>query len=207
MARGRKGVGEEVEQQVAEMFRGGMGIDAIMNELLIARSTVYTVLRRKGLKAQADRPSIVDRYSEAELEAFRKDYDAGVALTDLAARYQLHNASAIYNLMYEMGIIPRTKTAKYLQGRQLMFDHAVKLYEEGWALWYIHQETGINPMSLNKELHKRGVVLRRDRGVMGYSPPTLKDGAPRRYVPGLEKPTPHEPEVGEPSAIPREPHG
>jgi len=174
---------EEKVPMVIEMFTEGVGPRDISAETGLSEQTVRSILRQAGFDpSRVGSRKMIDQMSEPELNQMVEEYQAGEAVSTLCTRYHM-STGTLYNILAELGITPRDKTSIALKSRQMQFDEAVKMYQDGWVLWFIKEETGIAPPRLMELLHKRGIP-KRGRGTSGKTP--LLDPVTGRYVMKLE---------------------
>lgn len=142
----------EKETEIIEMFDSGMKIPAIAEEMQLSATAIRNILKKH------DRSTITVRPIRDE-ESIVGKYVEGVAIPTILAEYDL-TYPVLYNILARHKIEPRRVTNK--NSRQQRFDTAVAMYQEGYMLWQIQNETGIAQPTLHAELHKRGVPLRRN---------------------------------------------
>ena len=168
-------ISEEKKDQIGSMlFDGSMSARAIAEEMSVDVTSVYKIARDLGISLSGKQTSIYDHLTEEQIDQLFKDYDRGVTVATLAEQYHISH-QAFYHALRRIGKTVRTKTAEYLEANKFRLDVAVEMYQDGWVLWFIDDETGIDPVAMAKELHKRGIALR-GRGVKGRIPARLPDG-------------------------------
>lgn len=152
---------EQDEFDILNMYQQGVSVDTIADEFGYDKKTVYRLLRSKGVLKEKGRYSILDKFSEETLNEFTKDYITGMKMRDMCEKYDISSPS-VYAVLSQLGIQPRTLNREYLTAKKSQMDQAVQFYIDGWELWRIEVETGVSQPSLHKQLHIRGVKLRRE---------------------------------------------
>lgn len=154
------------KDDIAELYdQGGVDIKGIADEYGVSVSSIYGVLRKKGIDIGGRRRKMLDDWDDAKIEEFRNDYYVTqMRIHDILMKYGFSNVSQVYITLREFGWKPRSITNEALQGRKEAMDHAVRLYNDTDApIWQICEETGIHQPDLHKALHRRGVTLRSKR--------------------------------------------
>jgi hypothetical protein len=82
-------------------------------------------------------------------------------LREIAEKYDISTTS-VYSVLSQLGIQPRRINREYLTAKKSRHDTAVQYYIDGWEIWRIEVETGVSQAPLYKELHIRGIKLRRE---------------------------------------------
>jgi transposase-like protein len=153
------------EQEIIQMYLDDVPVQEIAAEMAISKTTIYALLKREGVSLRAHQnigqPSALEHMSEADIEAFLLDYrNTALSVQDVAFKWKMTSTTvyATLRLLQE----PLRQTSKsHLESRKDQYDHAVRMYEQGYFIWQIVAETGIDQPSLHKELHKRRTPLRR----------------------------------------------
>ena len=146
----------ENDNEVLEMFDGGLNPSAIAQELNISEGTVRGVLKAHGRELPGHKRSTENVDTGAVVEAYNGDVPAREILVTFGLTY-----TKLYHILEEAGV-PIRKVAR-AEGKKRSMDEAVSLYEDGYPLYAIKEETGIAQPQLHAELHLRGVPLRRPR--------------------------------------------
>jgi len=139
------------EQEIVEMYKAGLGLGAIAEEMDLSTTAIRNILQKHDVPTRITRPStdedkIVERYLTSEpIPGILKDFNISYG--------------RLYSILARHGVPTRKVLNK--QGRELALDKAVEMYEEGHLIWKITEETGVAQPTLHAELHKRGVSLRR----------------------------------------------
>jgi len=142
----------EKETEILEMHDNGMQVNAIAEEMQLSITAVRNVLKKYNRTTVTKKPF-------RDEEAIINKYLQQVPMRSILEEYQL-TYSALYNILIKHQIA--TRKVANSNSRIQRLDTAVKMYQEGYALWEIAQETGIAQPTLHAELHKRGVQLRRN---------------------------------------------
>lgn len=172
MARRSQKEVEALATEAANMYEADMTPDAIAAELGVSVPYMYKLLKEQGieLKGSGGRRSIVDDLDDEAKELIIRVYQTReVSLASVLAEFHL-SYNQMYTLLRKEGVDVREFVDNERDTKKQRMDIAVKMYEDGARLWLIEDETGIRQPELHKELHIRGIVLRRDRGKV--SPPT-----------------------------------
>lgn len=151
--------------EAANMFAADMTPDAIASELGISVPYMYKLLKQQGVELQAGggRRSIVDDLDDEAKELIIRVYQTReVPLASVLSEFGM-SYNQMYTLLRREGIDIREFVDNEKKTKKLRLDIAVKMYEDGAKIWHIEDETGIRQPEMHKELHKRGVELRRER--------------------------------------------
>jgi len=169
LPRGRRGTGTPSNAtEVVDMWEAGItDISEIAAQTGNTRGQVAVFLRQAGHEVYAGHTTLLDRYTDAEIEEMLDDYyEKEMRMHELCHKWDLAENASFYNIIRRLGKKPRTRAGIGKDaGRKAALDHAVDLYDTRLDMT-IHQiwaETGVDPSSLNAEVHKRGITLRRDR--------------------------------------------
>ena len=152
--------------EIVHMYNEGVPPNDVAAELDMPVATIWRVLKQAGVKRKRGRQSLLDRMSEAEVEAFVEDYQEGeLPNREIAEKYDLAGVASVYSLLAQLRITPRTYTKEHLEVRKLRLDHAISLYQDypHMTVSAIVLETGIDQPSLHHELHKRKIKTRREK--------------------------------------------
>lgn len=139
------------EQEIVEMHKGGLGLGAIAEEFSLSTTAIRRVLEKYGMStkkvhATKDEDEIIELYLE------------GGPIPEILTEHTI-TYGKLYSILARHGVPTRKVLNK--EGRQLALDRAVEMYEEGYKIWKITDETGVHQPTLHAELHRRGVQLRR----------------------------------------------
>lgn len=139
------------EEEIVEMFDGGVGTAGIAEEMGVSVTAVRNILQKYGRDTSG--PRILPKEDEIVEEYTRGD-PAPVILNKHRITYsQLYGVLSRHN-------IP-TRRISETEARVKRLDTAVEMYLAGAKLWEILNETGIAQPTLHAEIHKRGLPLRR----------------------------------------------
>jgi hypothetical protein len=165
---------------VMDMWNGGVqSVPDIAAELNLSEPIVRKILREHGIRVgKVGSRRRIDQMTQEELDEFVKDYNENMPVKDICVKYHMVPGT-LYMIIRELGIVPRSRAVEAIEARNLQMDTAVEMYQEGWVLWYITSETGIDPPRLMAELGKRG-MQKRGRGSKGRVPEV--DPESGRYV-------------------------
>jgi len=154
--------------EALKMWEAGItNIPAIAGE--IGRSEEWTrrSLQQQGVKIERAR-GVIDNLSDVELADIKNRYAKGERVNEICKTYHIAQ-STLYRLFDQLGIPPRTRSREAIRGKVIQEEVAVKMYEEGWVLWYISEESGLPVPSIMKAVRKAGLKLR-GRGARGKYP-------------------------------------
>jgi len=168
LSRGRRGRHSPTQgMQVIDMWEAGFtDVDEIASQTGYTRGQVAIFLRQAGHEAYPGHATLIDRYSDAELEEMLDDYYIKhMKVWELVQKWDLAENASFYNIIRRLGKKPRSRTEDYKLGKEAAMDEAVRLYDEEpkLAIYAISEETGVDPSRLNREVRKRGIVLRSQR--------------------------------------------
>lgn len=148
-------------EELRAMVEGGMSVTAIAQELNVSTGYISKLIAQLKL-GKAMRRSALSRLSDEEREEAVKMYLDGAPVQAILHEFNL-NYNAFYKLLSEENVEMRQRSESAKADRKLRMDHAVALYEEGLPLWQIERDTGLRQPQIHRELHLRGVPLRRQR--------------------------------------------
>jgi len=174
-------VTDQEKDIIEQMYLEKPNIQSISDELGHSPVTIRRILKDRGIivSGTPGRPSLVDQIEDAELEALVNAVQAGKEpLATIAVRHHM-SVGTLYKVLRNLGVTPRTQSEEHLRAEGMRKDVAVQMYKEGWAQWFIYQQTGLSSAALNKELHIRGVQL---RGRGGHGKVPLKDAEGKLVV-------------------------
>jgi hypothetical protein len=159
-------------REVVDMWEAGMqDLSVVAEEVGLTRGQVAQMLRRSGYDIYAGHLTLIDRYTDEELEEMLGDYyDRDMRIWELTHKWELGDVSSFYNILRMLGKQPKSRTdSGKKEARWLAIEHACKLYDENldMTIAEIHLETGVDPARLNIEVRKRGIILRSKR--QGYT--------------------------------------
>lgn len=175
MARGRQ-VDDRIREMIARAYQETtVQVREILHEFDITAPTLYRILDEFGIPRRgAGSQRLSNRLTDTEIEDILTRYAQKEPVIDICRLYRI-DAVAFYGLLNDLGMSPRTHSKEYLQDRKAQLDNAVRMYEEGWVIWFIEMETGVAQYQLYKELRRRGVELR-GKGIGGLIPDKDEDG-------------------------------
>jgi transposase-like protein len=142
-----------IEGELIRMFKAGLPVDSIAEELEVSISTVRNVLKRHGLTKDDIKPTQAVSQAAA-------DYTNGISIPEILKKHNL-TYSKLYGLLNRMDI-PLRKSENN-NAHALALQKAIEMYQAGSPLWKIVEETNIAQPSLHAELHKQNIPLRRPR--------------------------------------------
>lgn len=166
MARRSQKEVEALATEAANMQAAGMPSEAIAAELGISVPYLYKLFKQEGIELEPSggRRSIVDDLDDDAKELLIRVYQTReVPLSSVLAEFGM-SYNQMYTLLRREGVDVREFIDNERETKKVRMDIAVKMYEEGARLWLIEDETGIHQPELHRELHKRGIELRRYRG-------------------------------------------
>lgn len=151
-------------EDVRLMFEGGMEVTAIAEELGVTVGAIYQWLRALGISSR-ERTPLERILSPEEIEMLVEEYNTRVdeSVSSILARYGV--TMAMWNTYMIRHKIPKRGVAgsRAYEIKTGIMDVAIAMYNAGAQLWRIEADTGVKAASLNKELHRRGIVLRTKR--------------------------------------------
>lgn len=154
---------EELAVEAANMFAASMPSDDIAEELGISVPYLYKLLKAQDIElaASGGRRSIVEDLDDDVKEEIIRVYQTReVPLSVVLAQYGM-SYNQMYTLLRREGVDIRKFIDHERTTKKHRMDIAVQMYEDGAKLWLIEDETGIRQPEMHKELHIRGVALRR----------------------------------------------
>jgi AcrR family transcriptional regulator len=151
-------VTDETKGEILAMYGGGQGMSIadIAQEVGLSVPTIYAVLNASD--ALVAKTTEVD--NELLVVAFNRYQHTDDSVADICMAAGL-DVPRFYALLRESKIALRTDAQSASRAERL--EAAVRMYIENEPLWRITDATNIAQPTLNAELHKRGVPLRRPR--------------------------------------------
>lgn len=146
-----------VKEEITNMRSAGYSPIDISRELGVHLQSVYRTLNISGLDSDSPRKQLP---SSDEVVAMLADYAAGVAVGEIIRKYRT-NVTTFYNILRDAGMETRIDAQKRQRAEAL--EDAITMYVNGSPIHEIHNATGVPPYTMNLELHKRGIPLRRPR--------------------------------------------
>lgn len=158
-----KALSELDREDIKRMRAGGMEIGDIALEIDCSVPTVYRVLNDLGMAAGETDEEPLSAESELHvLERYKKGESVATICSDAGIP-----VSRMYKLIRTAGL--QLRNARHTPADRMdKLDTACQMYIDGIAYWEITEFTSISNASLNQELHRRGIPLRRPR----YNQPT-----------------------------------
>lgn len=157
-------VSDEVKEEIVAMRgKGGLMPADIAKELGLTTQLVYNVLNEAGMSAAVVTNIRQHRSTPLDspaIDALIRRYQDGDNVSKIAEDAEI-SIPFMYDILREHGI--STRQAAQLEGRQQAIEDACVMYKEGEPLWKINEATHVSNFTLNRELHKRGIPLRRPR--------------------------------------------
>lgn len=149
----------ETQIELRKMYLDGLEPYVIAEELDIGISTVYKYLNKFKLLNRKSSISLDDQ------DRILKLWYDGISAKEIIRAYNLSHF-VFYSFLMDCGIdISELRKSEYIV-HDAIRERAVKMYKEGWKISAITKATGVNAMQLNRELHKRGVPLRRNNQII-----------------------------------------
>lgn len=155
---------EALAVEAANMYAAEMPPEDIAEELEVSVPYLYRLLKAQGVELDGGgRKSIVESLSDGAKEVIIANYQSReVPMSAVLVEFGL-SYNQLYTLLRKEGIDVRKFIDQERATKKLRMDTAVQMYEDGAKLWLIEDETGILQPELHRELHRRGVELRRAR--------------------------------------------
>lgn len=149
-------------EEIRSMVEGGMSSAAIAEELGVSPGRVSQLLSAMGLSDSVKRKSSVTRLTEEDVQDAVAMYESGAPVAAIILKHGL-NYNAFYKMLSTRGIEFRERSESGRETRKQRKDLAVKMYLKGISLAQIEIESGIRQPEIHRELHIRGIPLRRSR--------------------------------------------
>jgi len=146
--------------EVRRMVEGGMSVAAIAEELDVSSARISQLVHALGLGDSVKRKSSLSRLTPEDIADAIAMYQDGQPVAAIIMKHKL-NYNSFYKLLGDQGIEMRDRGPEGKDLRKDRLDLAVSLYERGISLYSIEVETGIRQPEVHRELHKRGIQLRR----------------------------------------------
>lgn len=149
-------------EEIKQMVKGGMSVTAIAEEVGLTPGRISQIVNAMGLSDSVQRKSVLNRLTSEQVEEIVQMYQQGDPVAMIIVKYGL-NYNAFYKLLSDEGVEYRQRGPEQKKIRDKRMDIAIGLYRQGLNLYQIEIETGIRQPQLHRELHRRGVPLRRGR--------------------------------------------
>lgn len=121
-----------------------------------------------GIKPREKRDSIFTRLSDEEKDDIVTRYTNEEAVSSICADYGFKHAS-LYGILESMGVPVRKRDPATRIVREGMKQLAIEMYEEGWVLWHIEEETGLLAPNILAFARRAGCKMR-GKGNRGIVP-------------------------------------
>lgn len=145
--------------EVVNLSRDGITAPDIAEHMGVSDNTVYGILRRHKMS-----PRRASTFMDVvDVEKIVADYLDFYPLTLVASRNEI-SVSQVYYVLRQEKIPARSKGVDVVTQRGEMLDTAVRMYQDGFYLYEIKEETGVHQPTLHQALHERKIPLRRPRG-------------------------------------------
>ena len=153
------------EDQVAEVVnlreQDDIAVSDIAEMMSVSETTIYRVLKDNNINPKRA-STFMDTVDTEGIVGMYKDF---FPLNKIAEKYSI-TLSQIYYILRTVGVPPRSKQNDALTDRQARLDTAIQMYEDGFFIQEIRDETGIAQPTLHEELRRRKVPFRRPRASM-----------------------------------------
>lgn len=155
---------DEVKDEIIAMrTKGGLMPTDIAKELALSSQSVYNTLVEAGLagaNVEHVRVSRATSLTSDEIDNLIFRYQREDNVSEICDDLNI-SIPYMYDVLRDHGI--KTRQATQMEERQQRIDDACTMYKNNEPLHRINRATGISNFTLNRELHKRGIPLRRPR--------------------------------------------
>ena len=152
-----RGMMQGVYDDIVTMLQQGFSPQEVSEEAGWSIGTIYKIQRAEGIHGRH-----LAAIEHVDQDAFLQDYRGGMRVVEVMTKYNLHSL-AFYKLLTILGEPTRRRDPLNLEARKRQLDEAIAMYEQGFLIYEIESETGVAQPTLHKELHARGIPLRRPR--------------------------------------------
>lgn len=162
----------ELALEAYNMWVSGItDVKSIAFELDRSEQWVRENLKQQGIELEKGRRGLFEELGDADKEDIVERYNRGEPVNAICHLYHM-SSGGFYGLLRKMGISPRRVARDSIEGRKIQEELALRMYIEGWVVWYITDETGLYPPDILKLARRAGVPMR-GRGHRGKVP--MKD--------------------------------
>lgn len=140
--------------EAVAMKEAGVSIPAIAHELEVSAQTI-----RNWFKAQGQDPP--DALKSPKDISIAEAYEEGMPIPQILAKFEIGRPQ-LYNILSKYSVPTRQVILENTRKRAM--DEACAMYEQGFVIRQITEDTGIHQPTLHAELARRGIPLRRPRG-------------------------------------------
>ena len=170
--------GTEITEAALEAYNmyvnGITDVKSIAFEMDRSEQWVRENLKRQGITFDQGRTGLFEILSDADKADIALRYNRGEAMTAICHVYHI-STGGFYSLLRKMGIPTRSMAKDQLEGRLIQNELALKMYQEGWVIWHITDETGLHPSDILRLVRESGSEMR-GQGQRGRAPQKDEDG-------------------------------
>lgn len=139
--------------EAVAMNEAGISIPAIAHELEVSAQTIRNWFIAQGQsKPSAPTPDKDVKVVEA--------YEAGIETHQILSDFEI-DRGRLYYLLSKYSVPTRQRALE--KGRARALDEACAMYEQGYVIRQITEDTGVHQPTLHAELARRDIPLRRPR--------------------------------------------
>lgn len=146
---------EEIYAEIVEMIKMGYGVDEIV-EITGWSKGVIAKIRREANVLKTSMRCLLGVDVDGVVEWYAK----GKTIKETCAEFDI-NRHTLYAALTATGTPMRKYDTFRNEVVERRFDEAMEMYKKGYFLWQIFNETGVAASQMSRELHKRGIPLRR----------------------------------------------
>lgn len=140
--------------EAVAMNEAGVSIPAIAHELDVSAQTIRNWFTAQGQETPSTTKSPKD-VSIAEA------YEEGMPIPQILVKFEIQRPR-LYAILAKFSVPTRQMVLEDTRKRAM--DEACAMYEQGFVIRKITEDTGIHQPTLHAELARRGIPLRRPRG-------------------------------------------
>lgn len=158
-------ISDEVRDEIIAMSKvGGFTVDDISEETGASASTVSRVLAILDTSSLTHESGLntneVGSLESATFVRIAQRYTNGDLVNTICDEEKI-TIQQMYAVIREAGIETRSQSQDRERAKRM--EDAIRMYVAGSPLWEINTATEISTFALNREIHKRGIPLRRPR--------------------------------------------
>lgn len=149
---------ESVYNDIVVMLEQGFSVREICDETGWPEDIVREIRHEAGFFGRVIDP-LRGIDTDQMVEAYQKGEERVI---DIAEAHGI-SVPKLYRVLALLGVPVRKHDPFVNKAKERRMDEAVAMYEAGYPWWQIEEDVGISQPTISKELHKRGVTLRRPR--------------------------------------------
>ena len=151
-----RGMPQDIYDEIIELIKMEASIQEIAEETGWSSTTIRKIRREAGFRGR-----VIDPLAHIDTDQVVEDYRV-MTNREVMDKHELR-AKQLYKILVLVGEPLKSRDPVTNEARELQIAEAVQMYKDGFLLWEINRETGLDQPTLHKHLHLQGVTLRRDQ--------------------------------------------